>query len=74
MTNLGVLDFSGPDKTMRLRSVHPGVGVEDVKNATAFELTVADDCGETPAPSAEQLRTIREIIDPNEMRANVFPS
>jgi glutaconate CoA-transferase subunit B len=74
VTNLGVLDFSGPDDTMRLRSLHPGVSVEDVKKATEFELTVADDCGETPVPTDEQLRIIREIIDPNELRANVFPT
>lgn len=74
VTNLGVLDFSGPGDAMCLRSVHPGVGVDDVKAATAFELTVADDCGETPAPSDEQLRIIREVIDPNDMRANIFPS
>ena len=74
ITNLAVLDFGGSGNTMRLRSVHAGVSESDVKSATAFELDVADDCGETPAPSDEQLRIIREVIDPNDMRASVFPS
>ena len=33
-----VLDFDTPDHRMRLRSVHPGVTVDDVVAATGFEL------------------------------------
>src|SRR5215475_11519781 len=36
VTNLAVLDFAGPDNAMRLRSVHPGVNVSDVADATGF--------------------------------------
>ncbi len=74
VTNLAVLDFGGPENAMRLCNVHRGVGVDDVKAATGFELDVAADCGETPAPTEEQLRIIREVIDPNDLRATVFPS
>ena len=38
VTNLGVLDFETPDHRMRLRSVHPGVTVDEVVAATGFEL------------------------------------
>ena len=43
VTNLAVLDFETPDHRMRLRSVHPGVTVDEVVEATGFELVVADD-------------------------------
>ena len=40
VSNLGVFDFETPDRTMRLRSHHPGVTVDDIVAATGFELTV----------------------------------
>jgi acyl CoA:acetate/3-ketoacid CoA transferase beta subunit len=64
VTNLAVLDFETPDRAMRLVSVHPGVSVDDVKAQTGFELVVPENVPETRAPSAEELRLIREVIDP----------
>jgi glutaconate CoA-transferase subunit B len=72
VTNLAVLDFKGPDHAMRIRSVHPGVTVEQVREQTAFDLVVADDLEETRKPDREQLRLIREVLDPNDLRASVF--
>jgi hypothetical protein len=40
VTNLCVLDFETLDHRMRLRSVHPGVSVDDVVEATGFELVL----------------------------------
>jgi acyl CoA:acetate/3-ketoacid CoA transferase beta subunit len=64
VTNLGVLDFETPDRRMRLRSVHPGVTVEEVVSATAFELVVPDDVEESRLPTAQELRLIRDVLDP----------
>ncbi len=72
VTNLAVLDFEAPDHAMRLRSLHPGVTVEQVEAATSFPLARAADLGETPAPTAEQLRLIRTVLDPHDTRATVF--
>jgi glutaconate CoA-transferase, subunit B len=72
VSNLAVLDFGGPEHTMRIRSLHPGVTLDDVRNQTGFELAVADDLGETPAPTAEQLRLIREVLDPHDLRAGAL--
>ncbi len=72
VSDLAVLDFGGPDHTMRVRSVHPGTTLDEVRENTGFELTVADDCGQTPAPTAEQLRLIREVLDPHDLRSSVF--
>jgi acyl CoA:acetate/3-ketoacid CoA transferase beta subunit len=65
VTNLCVLDFETPDNRMRLRSLHPGVTVDQVVQNTGFELVIPDDVPETRAPSAEELRLLREDIDPN---------
>lgn len=73
VTNLAVLDFGGPDHRMRLVSVHPGVSVADVRAATGFELAEADEVGETRRPTAEELRLIREVIDPTGQRHVELP-
>jgi glutaconate CoA-transferase subunit B len=72
VTNLAVLDFQGPGRTMRVKTLHPGVTIEHVRENTGFELAAADDLRETPAPTAEQLRLLREVLDPNNLRAGVF--
>lgn len=68
VSNLGVFDFETPDHRMRVRSVHPGVTLEEVQEATGFELAVADDLDETRLPTVEELRLIREVIDPAGLR------
>lgn len=72
VTNLAVLDFAGAGHAMRLRSVHPGVTVDEVQKQTGFELQVADDIRETAAPTSEQLAIVRDQLDPHNQRASVF--
>ena len=69
VSNLGVFDFGTPDHSMRLVSLHPGVSVEDVIELTGFELRVPDPVPETRAPSAEELRILREVLDPDGIAA-----
>lgn len=64
ISNLGVFDFDTPNHAMRLVSVHPGLSVDDVVKNTGFELVIADNVPQTRAPSAAELRLIREMIDP----------
>lgn len=68
VTNLAVLDFDTPDHRMRLRSVHPGVTVDDVVTATGFELVVPDDVPESRVPTDDELRLLYEVIDPENER------
>ncbi|GAA1267444.1 CoA-transferase [Pseudonocardia aurantiaca] len=68
VSDLAVLDFGGPDGAMRLVSTHPGVTVDEVVEATGFELAMADEVVTTPLPTAEELRLIREVIDPKGLR------
>jgi hypothetical protein len=73
VTNLAVLDFAGPDHRMRLVSVHPGVTVDEALAATGFELARADEVGMSRAPTDEELRLIREVIDPTGQRHVELP-
>jgi acyl CoA:acetate/3-ketoacid CoA transferase beta subunit len=73
VSNLGVFDFETPDRRMRLRSVHPGVDVEDVLGATGFELVVPADVPVSRLPTPEELRLIREVIDPEDAREREVP-
>ena len=64
VSNLGVFDFETPDRSMRLRSIHPGVSVDDVVKSTGFPLTVPATVPATRPPTDEELRLIREVLDP----------
>ncbi|EUA23029.1 putative 3-oxoadipate CoA-transferase [Mycobacterium xenopi 4042] len=68
VTNLGVFDFGGPDHTMRALSLHPGVHADDVRQATSFEVHGLSDADETRPPTEDDLRLIREVIDPKSLR------
>ena len=68
VTNLGVFDVRGPDDTVRLLSVHPGVGLEEVQEATGFDLRLTSDVPTTREPSYSELVIIREMLDPKSLR------
>jgi glutaconate CoA-transferase subunit B len=72
VTNLCVMDFGGPDRQIRVISLHPGVTFDEVQDNTGFPLARAEgDIPATPAPTAEQLELITRL-DPNNVRASVF--
>jgi acyl CoA:acetate/3-ketoacid CoA transferase beta subunit len=68
VSNLGVFDFETENRTMRLASLHPGVTVEEVHEATGFELRIGADVPHTREPTDAELQLIREVIDPNGLR------
>ncbi len=74
VSNLAVFDFATEDHRMRLRSVHPGVKVEDVTVATGFELVIPDTVPTTRAPTAEELDLIRTVLDPGASRDKELPA
>ncbi|MEU7988018.1 CoA-transferase [Streptosporangium canum] len=73
VTDLAVLDFDSPDHSMRLASVHPGVTVAEVVDRTGFPLTVPDTVPQTRMPTAEELRILREVLDPGSLREREVP-
>jgi acyl CoA:acetate/3-ketoacid CoA transferase beta subunit len=68
VSNLAVLDFASSDHAMRLRSVHPGVSVDEVAAATGFELAVPAQVAVTRLPTAAELGLIRNVLDPTGQR------
>jgi glutaconate CoA-transferase, subunit B len=64
VTDLGTYTFDEATGEMTLRTVHPGVTIDDVRANTGWDPRVADDVGETAAPTDEELRLIREELDP----------
>jgi acyl CoA:acetate/3-ketoacid CoA transferase beta subunit len=68
VSNLGVFDFETPDRVMRLRSVHPGVTVEEIVETTGFDLAVPSDVPETRLPTPLEIELIRTVIDPRGQR------
>jgi acyl CoA:acetate/3-ketoacid CoA transferase beta subunit len=68
ISNLGVFDFETPDHSMRIRSVHPGVSVDAIVEATTFPLVVPPDVPESRSPDDDELRMLREVLDPDNLR------
>ena len=67
VSNLGVFDFGGPDRTMRAVSLHPGVTADDVLSNTSFEVHGLADAPPTRLPTAAELDVIGRI-DPKDLR------
>jgi glutaconate CoA-transferase subunit B len=67
VSTLALMDFEPESKRMRLKATHPGVSVEDVVAATGFELVLPEEVEHTEPPSAEELRLLREEIDPERL-------
>jgi len=59
ITTKGVLRF-GDDGEAYLASKHPGVDLDDILGNTGWKLRVSEKLTETPEPSAEELKAIRE--------------
>jgi glutaconate CoA-transferase subunit B len=60
ITTLAVLGFTDETHEMELRTWHPGATADLVKAQTGWELRVARDAHETPPPTQDELRIIRE--------------
>jgi glutaconate CoA-transferase subunit B len=71
VTDLCVLDFTGKDHAIRVRSLHPGVTLGQVQAATGFALESAGTPAMTATPTPQQLEIIRRL-DPHELRAGVI--
>lgn len=74
VTNLCVLDFNSPDHRLRVRSLHPGVTIDEVVDATGFDLLIPDDIPTSRLPTVTEALLIRDVIDPNAWREKEVPS
>jgi glutaconate CoA-transferase subunit B len=64
VSTLALMDFDPDTCRMRLKSLHPGVTVDEVTASTGFDLVIPQEVGQNAPPSKEELRLLREEIDP----------
>ncbi len=65
ITDLAVLGFDPETREMQLESLHPGVTFDQVQEHTGFSLRQSARLDETEPPRAEELRILREEVDPD---------
>ena len=63
VTDLGIYHF-GDDGEMRLDSLHPGATLDDARAMIGWDLRTAATLDTTPPPTADELRLIRDELDP----------
>jgi glutaconate CoA-transferase subunit B len=66
ISNLGQFDFA--HGRLRLTTFHPGESVEKIKAKTGCPLEITPDVRATEPPTAEEVRLLREMIDPLDVR------
>ena len=64
ITDLAVLGYHDTTRRMQVLSLHPGVNLAQVQAATEFELAASESLADTEAPRPEELRILREDVDP----------
>lgn len=67
ITTKALMGFDDDTKRMKIVATMPGETVESVQDATGFELMVDEDVYEFDPPSKEEIRLIREVIDPTQI-------
>ena len=67
VSNKAVLDFEAPGNRCRLRSVHPGIAIDDVIAATGFELVIAGEVATSREPTADEVVVLKRL-DPIGLR------
>ena len=63
VTDLAIWHFDESGE-MRVDSLHPGVSIDDVRAATGWQPRVSAELATTPEPTPDELRLIREELDP----------
>ncbi|MDQ4082883.1 MAG: CoA-transferase subunit beta [Actinomycetota bacterium] len=66
ITDLGILKPDSETKELTLTALHPGTSVEQAREATGWDLRVADNPGTTDPPTEEELRVLRDLRERTE--------
>src|SRR5262245_41595755 len=64
VTDLATYGFDDQTGEMTLRTLHPGVTMEEVRSSMGWEPRLSEALGETPPPTEDELRLIRTQLDP----------
>jgi glutaconate CoA-transferase subunit B len=58
---------------MRIKSLHDGVTLDEVRDNTAFDLLVPETLERTALPTDEELFLLRRLVDSTGVLARKFP-
>jgi len=67
ITTKAKMGFDEDTKRMKLFATMPGETVSSVQDATGFELMVDENVHEFEPPTKEEIRLVREVIDPTQI-------
>jgi glutaconate CoA-transferase subunit B len=67
VTSLAIMGFHPVSLRMMLLQLQPGVTVEQVVENTGFELLIPSEVGQNEPPTEEELRVLREEVDPEKI-------
>ena len=73
-TDLCVFRLDQATRGLVVIETMPGITHEQIRDATGFVVTFADDCREMPVPSSDTLAVLRNRIDPLGLRRLEFVS
>ena len=65
ITDLAVMGFNDDTKRMQVESLHPDISFDKVQDNTGFELGKAKTIGQTEPPTENELKILRQQVDPN---------
>jgi glutaconate CoA-transferase, subunit B len=67
ITDMAILNFDNAEREMQLNAFYPGITEKNVREEVGWPLRLAAKIEEVSAPSVEELRLIREDLDPSGM-------
>ncbi len=66
ITTKALMGFDDATKRMKILATMPGETIDSIQDATGFELLVDENVYEFDPPTKEEVRLIREVIDPDQ--------
>ncbi|MPZ82706.1 MAG: CoA-transferase, partial [Actinophytocola sp.] len=64
LTDLGMFEYDQDVAALTLRTLHPGVSIEDIRRRTGFDVLEADGLATTEPPTERELTALRTVVDP----------
>lgn len=64
LTDLALFEYDEGSAGLVLRSLHPGVSLDRLREQTGFDVVVGNDLTETEPPTTEELTALRTVVDP----------
>ncbi|KAA6461853.1 CoA-transferase subunit beta [Acidobacteria bacterium AB60] len=62
ITDLCILRPHPVTRELQVAAIHPGVARDTIVDATGWPIQFSDDCGETQAPTINELEVLRELL------------